>query len=462
MECLQSVSMKVLWNGAQIEEFKAGRGVRQGDLIPPYIFVTCMDKLSHLIAERVGLGCWEPMRAGRNDPLISHLMFADVFCFLQKLVNNILIRLNNAFTSSAGAQGKKISSEKVSGSSRDFEHEKVLKGKYGRNQEWVYNIDVRSTDSHIWQAVGQIWGKLTGNHGWTLGNGKNSRFWTEARLGEGGTIIDSVDFRVPDYLMEDRVAEKWRYDAVFEDSFTRPSNPMRVIISFSKNIKQAMQSAGGVKHGEGSGTLSWSKPPSHWIKVNTDGASKGNPDIDECSTIKPCNNWTCINLVGGYNYSCPPGYKGDGKRDGSGCVLELKSKKNVVVGIALETEAPILVYEFVPNGHLFESIDPTKNVPALPWETRLLAAEIAETILYLHSAASVPIIYRDIRSTNILLDNNNKAIVSDFGASRLVPQDETQVSSIVQGTPRYLDPEYLQTSELNEKSDVCSFGVVLI
>ncbi|RZB97824.1 putative leucine-rich repeat receptor-like protein kinase, partial [Glycine soja] len=134
-----------------------------------------------------------------------------------------------------------------------------------------------------------------------------------------------------------------------------------------------------------------------------------------------------------------------------------------LIGYCNEGTRTALIYEYMTNGDLAEKLS-GQSQTFLGWEQRFqIALDSAIGLEYLHNGCKPPIIHRDVKTRNILLDENLRAKISDFGLSRIFSDDgDTHVSTAIAGTPGYLDPEYNTTNRLNEKSDVYSFGIVLL
>ena len=148
-------------------------------------------------------------------------------------------------------------------------------------------------------------------------------------------------------------------------------------------------------------------------------------------------------------------------------MLSLLHHSNLVklIGYCTDGDQRLLVYEYMPKGSLEDHLfDLTRGKEPLSWNTRMkIAAGAARGLEYLHCKADPPVIYRDLKSANILLDNDFSPKLSDFGLAKLGPVgDNTHVSTRVMGTYGYCAPEYAMSGKLTLKSDIYSFGVVLL
>ncbi|KAI7750678.1 hypothetical protein M8C21_029522 [Ambrosia artemisiifolia] len=124
----------------------------------------------------------------------------------------------------------------------------------------------------------------------------------------------------------------------------------------------------------------------------------------------------------------------------------------------------MLVYEYVDNGNLEQWLHgDTQESGVLTWEARMkVLLGIAKALAYLHEAIEPKVVHRDIKSSNILIDHDFNGKLSDFGLAKLLDSGESHINTRVMGTFGYVAPEYANTGMLNEKSDIYSFGVLLL
>ncbi|CAO2833677.1 unnamed protein product [Amaranthus hypochondriacus] len=141
--------------------------------------------------------------------------------------------------------------------------------------------------------------------------------------------------------------------------------------------------------------------------------------------------------------------------------------KNLVQlqGWCVEKDELLLVYDFMPNGSLDKVLYPVSKSDAnpLPWPQRYnIAVGLASVLTYLHQECEQQIIHRDIKTSNVMLDGNFNPRLGDFGLARIMDHDKSPVSTLTAGTMGYLAPEYLQYGKATEKTDVFSYGVVVL
>ncbi|PQP99516.1 cysteine-rich receptor-like protein kinase 1 isoform X2 [Prunus yedoensis var. nudiflora] len=134
-----------------------------------------------------------------------------------------------------------------------------------------------------------------------------------------------------------------------------------------------------------------------------------------------------------------------------------------LLGCSIEGPESLLVYEYVPNKSLDQVLFDKGTLHILNWQQRFdIICGIAEGLVYLHGSCGVKIIHRDIKASNILLDENLIPKIADFGLARCVGPDKSHLSTGIAGTLGYMAPEYLVRGQLTDKADVYAFGVMVL
>ncbi|EXB28513.1 Receptor-like serine/threonine-protein kinase SD1-8 [Morus notabilis] len=208
------------------------------------------------------------------------------------------------------------------------------------------------------------------------------------------------------------------------------------------------------------------------------------PTFDLAAIVAATNNFSAANIIGSGGFG--PVYKGKlstgqdlavkrlSKNSGQG-FTEFKNEVELIVklqhrnlvallGCCIQKEERILIYEYMPNKSLDHYIFDGKRCTTLPWHKHFnIIRGIARGLLYLHQDSKLRIVHRDLKASNILLDNNLDPKISDFGLARIFGDDdrEEKTKRIV-GTYGYISPEYVIDGKFSVKSDVFSFGVVML
>uniref|UniRef100_M4CII8 non-specific serine/threonine protein kinase n=2 Tax=Brassica campestris TaxID=3711 RepID=M4CII8_BRACM len=227
--------------------------------------------------------------------------------------------------------------------------------------------------------------------------------------------------------------------------------------------------------------VSGKRSGSYFSQSQSGGLGNSRPLFSYEELVKATNGFSQENLLGEGGFGCV--YKGvlpDGrvvavkqlKIGGGQGDREFKAEVETlsrihhrhlvsIVGHCISDDRRLLIYDYVSNNDLYFHLHASKEV--LDWATRVrIAAGAARGLAYLHEDCHPRIIHRDIKSSNILLEDNFDARVSDFGLARLALDCNTHITTRVMGTFGYLAPEYASSGKLTEKSDVYSFGVVLL
>ncbi|CAI0382560.1 unnamed protein product [Linum tenue] len=135
-----------------------------------------------------------------------------------------------------------------------------------------------------------------------------------------------------------------------------------------------------------------------------------------------------------------------------------------LIGVCIEEGSLILVYDFLSNGSLEESLQDDGVKAVMPWDVRFrVAVEVAEALSYLHRECPRPVIHRDVKSSNILLSSDLQPQLSDFGLAIWGPTKSAHMTNKdLVGTFGYIAPEYFMHGRVSEKVDIYSFGIVLL